>query len=88
MASADVTSGKVILTVNFSSAGSHDPDGTAVSFSWDFGDGAVSSEPNPAHDYTEPGTFIAVLTVTDAQGQTATAQLDITARKTKGKGKP
>lgn len=88
MASADVTSGKVTLTVNFSSAGSHDPDGTAVSFSWDFGDGAVSSEPNPAHDYTEPGTFIAVLTVTDAQGQTATAQLDITARKTNGKGKP
>jgi len=89
MASADVTAGKVPLTVNFSSAGSHDPDGAIAGYAWDFGDGsAVASETHPSHDYTEPGSYIAVLTVTDEQGLTATAQVEIRARKSKGKGKP
>ena len=86
VASADVTAGKVPLTVNFSSAGSHDPDGAIAGRAWDFGDGStVASEANPSHDYTEPGTYIAVLTVTDDQGLTATAQVEIKARKSKGK---
>jgi len=89
MASADVTAGKVPLTVNFSSAGSYDPDGSIASYSWDFGDGSVAvNAANPSHDYTAPGTYIAVLTVTDGQGLTATAQVEITARKSQGKGKP
>jgi probable HAF family extracellular repeat protein len=88
MASADVTAGKVPLTVNFSSAGSYDPDSAIAGYAWDFGDGsAVASEVNPTHDYIEPGTYIAVLTVTDMQGLTATAQVEIRARKSKGKGK-
>jgi hypothetical protein len=32
-----------------------------------------------------PGTHTAILTVTDAQGLTATAQVTITARKSKGR---
>ena len=85
-ASADVTAGKVPLSVNFSSAGSYDPDGTIAGYTWDFGDGsAVANEANPSHEYTAPGTFIAVLTVTDGQGLTATAQVGITARKSRGR---
>lgn len=91
MASSDVSAGRVPLTVNFSSAGSYDPDdpdGT-LAVSWDFGDGsAVAREADPSHAYTEPGTYIAVLTVTDGQGQTATAHVEIRVRKAKGKGKP
>lgn len=88
MASADVTAGKVPLAVNFSSAGSHDPDGTINSYSWDFGDGSpIDNAANPAHVYTSTGRFIAELTVTDGQGLTATAQVEITARKSKGKGR-
>ncbi|HUT39717.1 MAG TPA: PKD domain-containing protein [Gammaproteobacteria bacterium] len=85
MASADVTSGRVALTVNFSSSGSSDPDGSIAAYSWDFGDSSpLASEANPTHVYTVPGTYIAMLTVTDDQGLTASAQVDISARKWKG----
>ena len=88
MASADVTSGRAPLTVTFSSAGSYDPDGPLSGYAWDFGDSSqVDTGANPVHVYTEPGNFIAVLTVTDGQGQTATAQVDIKVRKAKGNGR-
>ena len=59
--------------VAFSSAGSFDPDGTIVSYSWNFGDGsAPSNQPNPRHIYSAAGTYTAVLTVTDNQGGTDT----------------
>jgi len=45
--------------------------------SWDFGDGTTSSEPNPVHVYTEPNTYIARVTVTDADGDTDSAQLTV-----------
>ncbi|MCI4668721.1 MAG: PKD domain-containing protein [Bacteroidia bacterium] len=43
-------------------------DSTAVSWSWDFGDGSTSSLQNPAHVYEETQEFMACLTVTDAAG--------------------
>lgn len=66
-ATSDVTSGLIPLTVNFSSAGSGDPDaGQAVTYEWDFGDGtAHSAAANPSHQYTANGTRTATLTVTD-----------------------
>jgi probable HAF family extracellular repeat protein len=86
MADADVTSGRAPLTVSFSSAGSYDADGPLAGYAWDFGDGSMpSTEANPVHVYTTHGNYIAVLTVTDAQGQTATAQIEIQVRKAKGK---
>lgn len=89
MASADVTTGKVPLTVNFSSADSYDPDGQIVGYQWDFGDGSQAvNAADTAHTYTTSGNYIAVLTVTDDQGLSATAQVEISARKSKGKGKP
>jgi probable HAF family extracellular repeat protein len=88
MASADVTDGRAPLEVNFSSAGSYDPDGPLAGYSWGFGDGnPVTTEVNPAHVYNDPGTYIAVLTVTDGQRQTATAQVEIKVRKAKGNGR-
>jgi PKD repeat protein len=77
--SSDVTSGKAPLTVYFSSSGSSDPDGTIAGYSWDFGDGSpVSTDPNPAHTYTAPGNYTALLTVTDNDGGTNTQPLAIT----------
>lgn len=59
--------------IQFSSAGSTDPDGTIVSYSWDFGDGsAPSSQANPKHVYTAPGNYTATLTVTDNGGSSDT----------------
>jgi PKD repeat protein len=51
--------------VTFYGAGSTDPDGTVVSYSWNFGDGATSSAGTPSHPYGAPGTYNATLTVTD-----------------------
>jgi probable HAF family extracellular repeat protein len=89
VASADVTTGRAPLVVTFSSMGSYDAEGPLAGYAWDFGDGNdVATEPNPSHEYTEPANYIAVLTVTDGQGQTATAQVEITVRKANGRGKP
>lgn len=35
----------------------------ATSWSWDFGDGATSTQRNPVHEYSKPGSYIARLTV-------------------------
>ena len=37
----------------------------ATSWAWDFGDGNTSTDQNPSHTYTGPGTFIVTLTVSD-----------------------
>ena len=41
-------------------------------------DGITSSEANPAHTYAAPGTYQALLTVTDDDGSTDTACHDVT----------
>ncbi|MEV6175745.1 lectin [Streptomyces sp. NPDC052015] len=77
-AKADVTSGKAPLTVSFSSAGSSDPDGDALSHAWTFGDGATSTAANPSHTYAANGQYTATLKVTDTTGKSATASVRIT----------
>lgn len=58
---------------------SYDPDGTVVSRSWNFGDGATSTQTNPSHTYTPGGgTFAVRLTVRDNKGATATKTETIT----------
>ena len=58
--------------MNFSSAGSGDPDGTIADYLWDFGDGTTATTANPSHTYTVPGPFVAMLTVTDDGGAQTT----------------
>lgn len=66
-ASASPTSGYLPLTVQFSSAGSSDPDGSIAEYYWTFGDafGTHSYEANPTYLYGYAGTYTATLTVTD-----------------------
>jgi PKD repeat protein len=80
-ASANRTNGPAPLSVSFSSAGSTDPGGTPLRFSWNFGDGSTSTAANPTHTYAA-GNFAAVLTVTNSAGATATASLAITSGNT------
>ncbi|WBB62076.1 PQQ-dependent sugar dehydrogenase [Streptomyces sp. WMMC500] len=77
-AGADKTSGQAPLAVQFSSEGTTDPDGTELTYSWDFGDGATSDQADPAHTYTENGTYNVTLTATDSDGLTGSANVQIT----------
>ncbi len=80
--SASVVDGMAPLEVTFDGSASSDPDGEALAFQWDFGDGtpaAVGAAPAP-HSYTTPGQYTAVLTVADLEGETATASAVITVR--------
>ncbi|MFO7885456.1 MAG: PKD domain-containing protein [Desulfobacteraceae bacterium] len=45
--------------------------------SWDFGDGNSATDRDPSHTYTAEGTFCVALTVTDADGNVATATKNI-----------
>jgi len=77
---ATPTSGPAPLTVNFSSAGSTNPNGGALTYAWDFdGNGTTdSTDPNPTFVYTTNGTRTARLTVTNSTGQTASSTVTIT----------
>jgi hypothetical protein len=57
-------------TCQFNAAGSFDPNGSIVSFEWNFGDGTTGSGPTPAHTYTQSGGnfYAATLIVTDSEG--------------------
>ncbi|WP_340819908.1 S8 family serine peptidase [Methanolobus sp. WCC4] len=63
-------SGTVGNAVTFDGSGSYDSDGTIVSYSWDFGDGATESGVSPTHPYAATGTFTVTLTVEDNGGLT------------------
>jgi glucose/arabinose dehydrogenase len=64
--SANPTSGTTApLAVNFSSAGTSDPENQTLTYSWDFGDGGTSTQANPSHTYNAKGVYNARLTVSD-----------------------
>ena len=75
--SASPTSGGVPLLVQFSASGSYDPDGDALVYEWDFGDGADGSGLSVAHEYTAEGSYTVRLTVTDDGGMQTTATQSI-----------
>jgi len=79
-AGATPTSGTVPLTVAFTADGI-DPDGTPLTYSWTFGDGATSTEQNPVHTYTCNGDFKATVEAKDAGDGTGTASVDISVAK-------
>jgi len=62
--------GTVNVALTLDGSDSTDPDGTIVSYSWDFGDGNVGSGATPTHTYLSSGTFTVSLTVTDDIGDT------------------
>ncbi len=67
------------LTVEMDGRGSGDPDGTIVSYAWDFGDGVTATGPVVSHTYGD-GDHVATLTVSDDSGVTATSSITIIVR--------
>ncbi|GAA2423816.1 PQQ-dependent sugar dehydrogenase [Streptomyces glaucus] len=76
-AAANKTSGQAPLRVSFSSAGTTDQDGDALTYSWDFGDGSTSTQADPTHRYKKNGTYTATLTAKDPSGRTGSASVQI-----------
>lgn len=69
---ADVTSGTATLTVNFTDLSVDSVD----TWDWDFGDGGSSTEQNPSHDFTTPGTYTVTLNVTGPGGSDSETKTD------------
>ena len=81
-------SGPQSLVATFASEGSTDPESTALSWLWDFGDGATSTEPAPVHAYAAPGSYGVTLTVVDSLGGTGQAGLTVQIADTDADGVP
>ena len=63
------------LTVSVDGGFSQDPEGTALTYQWNFGDRSQANGVAASHTYTEPGSFTITLTVTDSGGASSlTAQ--------------
>ncbi len=77
---ANTNQGQLPLNVTFNGSSSSDPEGDALTYIWNFGDGSPNTnETNPSHSYTNVSGLITVsLTVIDAQGLSNTAYYDLT----------
>lgn len=72
--SSSVSSGNVPLPVQFVDLSTNNP----TSWSWTFGDGGTSTDRNPAHTYTSPGTYTVTLTVQNSYGSSTKSSTIIT----------
>ncbi|MBE2269751.1 MAG: PKD domain-containing protein, partial [Anaerolinea sp.] len=71
----DRTTGVAPLTIQFTDQST----GTITSYLWNFLDGTTSTDRNPSHQFTLPGTYNILLTVTGPGGSsTATRQITVT----------
>ncbi|MFA6993488.1 MAG: lamin tail domain-containing protein [Patescibacteria group bacterium] len=70
-AAAEITKPRRVETgepIIFDGSDSADPDGGALSYLWDFGDGQTDSGQTLTHSYATAGRFRAILTVKDERG--------------------
>lgn len=71
-------------SVSFSGAGSTDPDGSIVTYAWNFGDGSTATGVTVTHTYSTNGSYTVTLTVTDNDGlsDTDTVVINVNPRPT------
>jgi hypothetical protein len=67
-------------TVEFSAAGSGDPDGPPGKVTWDFGDGTTGTGAEVTHTYTKPGIHTATVRVEDNVHPQVAATATVTAQ--------
>ncbi len=65
------------LEVVFDASGSFDPEGKALTIQWAFGDGETATGVTQIHSYRTAGTYQARITVTDPEGEAASAIVPI-----------
>ena len=66
------------VAVPFDASGSLDPQGSALSYTWTFGDGGTATGVAPIYTYRSVGTFTVTLTVNDGFGGISTATATVT----------
>jgi uncharacterized repeat protein (TIGR01451 family) len=72
-------SGIVGLPITFDGTGSYDPDGDALTYSWDFGDGSTATGPSPIHwGYDTLYFHTVTLTVSDGYLESAPSMTGVT----------
>ena len=88
VASATVAprSGPTPLLVQFDASASSDPEGAALTFLWEFGDGQTSTNAVASHSYPIAGNYLAKLTVYDNFLAPATLTFPITSGNTAPNG--
>ena len=74
---ATITPSCAGLGCTFSGNLSVDPDGSIVSYAWDFGDNQTDTGAVVPHTYAQAGTYPVTLTVTDNVGATGTATANV-----------
>jgi len=70
--SANVTSGKKPLSVQFTDLSLNYPSG----WSWSFGDGGKSSDQKPVHTYVSAGIYTVILTTGNGYGENTSMKID------------
>jgi PKD repeat protein len=69
-------------SIHFDGSESYDPDGSVVSYTWDFGDGTTATGIEVDHTYENDGVYTITLTVMDADAATDDATRSVTVTKT------
>ena len=75
--SASRTTGEAPMTVSLDPSCST---GTVQKWSWDFGDGILSSRVNTTHTFNEPGNYTTTLTIVDEKNNVAQYSIDLVAQ--------
>jgi PKD repeat protein len=70
-------SGNISTTFQFDGSASRDPDGSIVSYAWNFGDGTTGTGATTSHQYAAAGNYTVRLTVTDNVGATGSNESTI-----------
>ena len=66
------------IAMMFDGSASNDPDGSIISYSWDFGDGTTGNGATPSHTYTSDGVYNVTLQVMDDAGEINSANTSAT----------
>jgi PKD repeat protein len=67
------------LRVSFDGGRSHDPDGDALTYEWNFGDGETATGKTVSHVFSKPGDYTVGLTVNDGRGSSCSLSEDTVA---------